>query len=364
MQDRLWLAASREVLSSVTLGVAHDLNNLLTGVFSISDLCLRDITADHPLHAQLQLIRSNGQRATELIRTLFHEYQANPGRREIHDFNFLVQINLELARRAISKSIQTSLILAAEPLPVAIDAVAFRTVFLHLVLNASEAMDDRGKLQFQTARHPKLPRLPNFTGIKPKGSAVSLEIRDTGGGVDPAFQKQLFQPLFTTKAANGSGGLGLYLAREFAESSGGGMAVESNNDGGSTVTVYLPVGEFADPAATVEIKPKVALLAGNLGSAKTSLIRQLRRRKWDVKVVARSDETLVPALPGCDVLIVALKPSDAGTERLIRAVRRQRLPVKVAALARAAPPEELATRIDLLVTGKPDIKSIAAQLDA
>src|SRR5882762_11508782 len=106
VQGRLWAAASREVLSPLTMGLAHDLNNVLTGVCSMSDLCLRDGGPEHPFRERLEIVRDHGQRAAELVQTLFHEHQAQLGRREYHDLNRLVDAGLQLVRRTIPRSIQ------------------------------------------------------------------------------------------------------------------------------------------------------------------------------------------------------------------------------------------------------------------
>src|SRR4051812_29218971 len=150
------------------MGLAHDFNNLLTGVCSLSELSLMELPADHPLRERLEIIQSNGQKAAELVRKLFTEHQASVGNVEHHDLNALATACFDLARQAISKSIKIVLTLASEPLPVFIDAIAFRTVFLHLAINAAEAIDGSGKIEFRTALHSRLPRLAQQAGAKLK----------------------------------------------------------------------------------------------------------------------------------------------------------------------------------------------------
>ena len=95
------------------MGVAHDLNNLLSGVCSISDLCLREAGPEHPFREQLELMRTYGERAAKLVQILFREHQARPSRAEFHDLNNLTESTCELARRAIPKSIEIQRVLAA-----------------------------------------------------------------------------------------------------------------------------------------------------------------------------------------------------------------------------------------------------------
>src|SRR5216117_360697 len=196
VQRRLWTAASREILSPFTMGVGHDLNNLLSGVCSISDLCLREAGPEHPFRERLELMRTYGERAAKLVQTLFREHQGRPGRSEYHDLNTLAESGCELARRAIPKSIEIQRVLAAQALPVFVDAIGFRTVFLHLLSNAADAIDGTGSIQVRTARHSRMPATRAFSGIKPSPPVVSVQITDTGHGVDKSLHGRLWDPLF------------------------------------------------------------------------------------------------------------------------------------------------------------------------
>jgi signal transduction histidine kinase len=229
------------------MGLAHDLNNLLTGVCSMSELSLMEIPPNHPLRERLDIIRINGQKAAELVRKLFLEHQAAPGKREHHDLNALSTAYFALARQAIPKSIQTVLNLESDPLPVFVDEIAFRTVFLHLAINAAEAIDGRGNIEFRTALHSRLPRLPTYTGVKLRPPVASLQVSDTGRGLQPASFKKIGKPNFTTKPANAGAGLGLYLTKRFVEANGGGLSVQSK--GGATFTVWLPIADFSEAPA-------------------------------------------------------------------------------------------------------------------
>jgi nitrogen-specific signal transduction histidine kinase len=351
IQGRLWSLASREVLSPVTMGLAHDLNNLLTGVYSISDLCLRDLPADHRLREPLEMIRTNGQRASEVVRTLFFEHEATPGRRELQNLNTLVQRYSALVRAALPKSIELELTLASDPLPVRVDAVGLRTALLQLALNAGDAIEGRGKLRLRTFLQPRAARLPNFRGRRPAAPVACLELSDSGTGIDPAFLKMVFDPLFTTKAARHGAGLGLHFVREFAEKSGGGVAVEARATSGSKFTICLPIADLSDSAALETKRPRV-FLAGRPGAP--TLVRELRRAGWDVGASPRANETLVRILADCDVLVICPSASPAVELRLIRAIRRQRLPIKIIALLgmpskhKAFPKEE----VDAVISGK------------
>jgi CheY-like chemotaxis protein len=364
LQGRLWSIASREVLSPVTMGLAHDLNNLLTGVFSMSDLCLRDIPADHRMREALEMIRANGQRASEVVRTLFFEHEGAAGRQNLHDLNTLVQGYWPLVRAALPKSVEIELTLSKDPLPVRVDAVALRTTLLHLALNAGDAIEGRGRIELRTSLWHKAPRLPNYLGRQPAPPVACLEVSDSGTGIDPAFFKRIFDPLFTTKAAKRGVGLGLHLVREFAENSGGGISVEPNSPSGSRFTICLPLADLSDSAGTGTKRRRI-LLAGRPGAFRPTVVRELRGAGWDVSATPRADETLLRILADCDVLLMAPSASGTAELRLIRAIRRQRLPIKVIALAGAVLKDKpFLKEVDSVISGKIEPKMIVEQIRA
>ena len=364
VQPRLWSAAAREVLSPVSMGVAHDLNNLLSGVCSISDLCLREAGPEHPFRERLELMRTYGERAAKLVQTLFREHQASPGRSEYHDLNTLTEHGCELARRAIPKSIEIQRVLAAQALPVSADAIAFRTVLLNLMLNAADAIEGKGSIHVRTARHSRMPATRVFRGVKPSPPVVSVQISDTGHGVDKSFQQRLWDPLFTTKAASHGAGLGLYLAEAFCRANHGGISVDSAADGGAAFTLWLPEADLSKD----DTRPAAArhVLLGPGSDAQTrALVRELRRRKWKLTTVPRLDETLLAAVPVFDLLIAPASPSVPSALRLIAAIRRQRLPIKIVGLSRRAISEP-STRspFDLVIYKPTGARSAADRIEA
>src|SRR3954452_20437128 len=100
----LWGAASAAALSPATLGIAHDLNNRLTGVYSIAGHCLHELEAKSPMRERIQMILENGEGAVELIQRVFREHSAAIGREEYHDLNQLLTTNSELSRCGVPKS--------------------------------------------------------------------------------------------------------------------------------------------------------------------------------------------------------------------------------------------------------------------
>ena len=220
-RERLWAAAAGEVLSPITLGLAHDLNNQLTGILSISDLCLREESVPEKLREQLEVVRSSSQRAADLVRTLFLEHQAQTGQTELYDLNMLVGTYFELVRRAISKSVEITLNVNPEPLPVRIDGVAFRTALLHLVLALASASKETIEIRTFSERAPgKGAHSKEWAGcsVKAEGKPPASEFRK-----------------------NSKAEFSLDLLKQFARDSEGAVSVDPNKSAGLAVTIRLPL---------------------------------------------------------------------------------------------------------------------------
>jgi signal transduction histidine kinase len=210
------------------MGIAHDLNNCLTGVFSIADLCLHEIAREHPLRERIEMIQRNGQAAVLLVQRLFREHSAPAGRPEYHDLNQVVVTNLELVRWAVPKSIELRNVFSSEPLPVFFDAVEFRTVCLHLALNAMASIEGRGFIEFETGL-----AAPAKARGRTKSATVFLKVTDSGCG--------LKKP---SRASRSKGpqteGLGLRLLLDFAQRHNGQFQIEQTEPNGTAVTLLIP----------------------------------------------------------------------------------------------------------------------------
>jgi Signal transduction histidine kinase len=113
-------------------------------------------------------------------------------------------------------------------------------VIVNLIVNASDAMPDGGKLTIEMANlHLTEPRFVRNLSL-PAGSYVTLAVRDSGTGMDEETQAKIFEPFYTTKGPDRGTGLGLSTVYGIVADSGGAVLVESAPGQGSTFTVFLP----------------------------------------------------------------------------------------------------------------------------
>jgi signal transduction histidine kinase len=243
-EQRLAAAAWAEALSPVTMGVVHDFNNALTGILSLSEFFHSQTDAQHPFHEGLGLIKNNTHQAARLAHRLMRLHHEQPGTCECRDLNTLASDFMDLLRRVVPKRIAVTQQWATTPLPVKVDPVAFQQTVLFLVLNAVEAIVERGTIHLETSFHATPPVLGHAVGVRPRKKSACLGIVDSGVGIPTDHLARLFEPFFTTKSAKRGLGLGLHLAGSFAESHGGAISAESEQGRGSTFRIWLPFVEL------------------------------------------------------------------------------------------------------------------------
>ncbi|HSO18753.1 MAG TPA: 7TM diverse intracellular signaling domain-containing protein, partial [Desulfosarcina sp.] len=197
LQERLQRARKMEALGTLAGGVAHDLNNILSGLVGYPDLLLQDLPADSGLRKPLQTIRQSGLKAAAIVQDLL-----TLARRGIADFQVL-DLNRVVAEYLDSpefdKLIQfhPGVRVASEPCPdlMAVNGSAvhlFKTV-MNLVANAAEAMPDGGVVRIRTANR-YVDRPTGEYAAVPQGEYVVLSVEDQGIGISKADMERIFEP--------------------------------------------------------------------------------------------------------------------------------------------------------------------------
>ena len=241
-QAQLVQAAKLNALGEMAGGVAHDFNNILAAILGRTQLLLQT-APEHELRRQLLVIE---QAALDGAQTVRRVQEFTRVRQDEHfetvDINQVLLGVTELTRpvwesgaKRKGLSVDVHLELGATSTTVG-NASELREVFTNLVLNAVDAMPNGGELWITSS---------NGAG------AVSVQIRDTGVGMDPTIQGKIFDPFFTTKPAKGTG-LGLSVAYGIVTRHRGTITVDSEPAVGTLFTLTFPIGTMPDhvsPAA-------------------------------------------------------------------------------------------------------------------
>ena len=223
-------AQKLESLAVLTGGIAHNFNNLLTGILGSASLAASRLPEGSPAEEQIARIL----RAAEKAATLTNQMLAYAGKENFEvgfvDFNQLIGDVIPLVRTAISKNTVIRESWAANLPTIEADPVQLRQVVVALVTNASEALqDEHGEVSIRTGA---------LKNTFHSGTRVFVKISDTGQGMDAETSKKIFDPFFTTKFTGR--GLGLAAVQGIVRAHRGDIRVESQIGRGTTVTVFLP----------------------------------------------------------------------------------------------------------------------------
>jgi signal transduction histidine kinase len=233
-QDQVERTRRLAALGSLAAGVAHELNNPLTGVLGLTAVLREEVAPGGAAEQTLSLLDVQAQRLVRVAAGLRQlvEREAQGAGRPFPPAR-PVQAALEAARpRLAERNVALELALAAEVPAVQGHPEELQELVGHLVQNALTAMPGGGTLTVGLAA----------AGM---GEAVRLWVRDTGRGVPPRLRERIFDPFFTTKDEPGRVGLGLTVCHRIVERHHGRILLESEEGRGSTFSVLLPAAGAA-----------------------------------------------------------------------------------------------------------------------
>ena len=262
-------------------------------------------------------------------------HQGKPGVLDYADLNSLVTDFSDLVRKIIPRRIQFAVVNSETPLPVYVDSVELRQVFLNLAMNAVDAMPYTGKICCTTSHCTEIPKLSYLQGDFPRLPAICLAIEDNGLGIPARNLPNIFDPFFTTKPVNKGSGLGLYNARLFAEKHHGALSVDSTEGSGTLFRLWLPEADFTEIERVneqIELRRRCILVVGTLGRSLDTTAEFLRRSGFFV--VTESQTEKVPQLLDSfdyefdGVLLQLVAYSDQQTGQLLEELKGRRPPIK------------------------------------
>ncbi|SPF45641.1 Multi-sensor signal transduction histidine kinase [Candidatus Sulfopaludibacter sp. SbA4] len=229
-------------------GVAHDFNNLLVGILGGASCAMETLPPSHPAQKMLQGVMRAGERAAELTRKMLSYAGKGNFQIELTNLGELVCSTCDTIRNSIPNTIRLECHSGCAIPPVVTDPGQLRQVVVELVMNAVEAIDGgSGGISVRSAGveiDEEAVRRSEFgPAAIPAGQYVTLEVRDTGCGMDEETQARIFDPFFTTRFLGR--GLGLAAVYGFARSHGGGVQVESSPGRGTMFRVLLPAAAGA-----------------------------------------------------------------------------------------------------------------------
>jgi two-component system NtrC family sensor kinase len=233
MQHRVAQSERLASLGMLAAGVAHEINNPLGGILSLTALALEDMPERDPARENLEEVIRQSERCKEIVRGLLAFSRQQEAGSERVDVRQVLNETLALvSKQAFFFNIELVNKCRHDQLTVIADHSQLQQVFMNIIMNAVQAMGERGTLTVET---------------RESESFVETRISDTGKGIPPEDIDRIFDPFYSTKADGEGTGLGLSIAYGIVAKYRGNISVESEMGKGTTFIIRLPATpRFAD----------------------------------------------------------------------------------------------------------------------
>jgi len=232
-----------EAIGMFAGGIAHDFNNLLAVIFGCCERQLFEKNLPPECRKYTEEILQTAKTAADLTHHLLAFTRHRPSGDQVTAVNRLVTESAALLKRLLGPRIELKTVLAADAGRVRAEPCQLQQILMNLAANARDAMPSGGRLTIQTSR-TDVEALGAIDGTLSARQYVTLQVADTGHGMDETTLARIFEPLFSTKDFEKGTGLGLATVHSIVSKLGGHIAVDSSPGTGTRFSIHLP---SADP---------------------------------------------------------------------------------------------------------------------
>jgi len=245
LQAQLQRAQKMEAIGTLAGGVAHDLNNILSGIVSYPELLLMEIDENSPLRKPILTIQKSGEKAAAIVQDLLTLARRGVAATEVVNLNSIISeylLSPEHERLQIEHpDVKVERHLEANLLNILGSPVHLSKTLMNLVSNAAEAMLEGGKIIIRSENRHEDKNKNAFDEIG-RGDYVTLTVEDTGIGMAPEDIERIFEPFYTKKSMGRSGtGLGMAVVWGTVKDHRGYIDINSKEGKGTAITLYFPV---------------------------------------------------------------------------------------------------------------------------
>ena len=240
LEDQVRHAQKMEAIGRLAGGVAHDFNNVLTGIQGYTEFALERTEDGSQLHQDLSEVLALSKRAAAVVRQLLAFSRRQTLQPVVLNINTMASNLIKMLRRLIGEDVSLNFVPAADLGNVEADVIQVEQVLMNLVLNARDAMPEGGTLTIETANVNLDAAHAREHAEARAGSYVMLAVSDTGCGMDEETRARVFEPFFTTKGSRQGTGLGLATVYGIVRQHGGHVEVSSAPGEGTAFRAYFP----------------------------------------------------------------------------------------------------------------------------
>lgn len=302
VEDQLARAQRMEAIGTLAAGVAHDLNNILSGVVSYPELLLMRLPENHELRRPLATILSSGQKAAAIVQDLLTLTRRGVMVMEVLDLAKVVEDYLRSPEcaRLLDRHPQVRIVrkFAEDLLRVNGSPVHLGQTVMNLVTNAAEAMAEGGSVTITLCNQYLDKPIHGYKEVV-EGDYVALIVSDTGHGIAAEDLRFIFEPFYTRKKMGVSGtGLGMAVVWGAVQDHNGYIDVRSNPGAGATFSLYFPataqpyIQEQPEDLQRYRGQGEVVLVVDDVKEQRLIATEILRDLGYTPEAVASGEEAL------------------------------------------------------------------------
>lgn len=245
LEAQLQRARKMEAIGTLAGGVAHDLNNILSGIVSYPDLLLMQLPDNSPLKEPIETVKDSGLKAAAIVQDLLTLARRGVAEKAVVNLNTVVDTYFQSPEfrklEDLHPRVRIRYRLAADLLNITGSTHHLAKTVMNLVSNAVEAIQDTGEVVLSTENRYVDSAAQGYDTVE-EGDYAVLSISDTGVGIPAKDRERIFEPFFTKKVMGRSGtGLGMAVVWGAVKDHDGYIDVESEEGKGTTITLFFPV---------------------------------------------------------------------------------------------------------------------------
>lgn len=244
LEEQLQRAHKMEALGTLAGGVAHDLNNILSGIISMPELLLMDIQEDSPMRRSLTIVKESGEKAAAVVQDLLTLARRGVPTHECLNVNQVIRRCLDspdiVALLRLHSKITLTTDLQTDLFNTYGSSIHIFKTASNLIINAVEAMPEGGHLEISTSNRYADSTVSGFDTVE-EGEYVVLSVSDSGVGISENDQSKIFEPFYTNKIMGRSGsGLGMAVVWGTVKDHGGYIDLQSSKGQGTRFDLFFP----------------------------------------------------------------------------------------------------------------------------
>ncbi|BBO70385.1 histidine kinase [Desulfosarcina alkanivorans] len=303
LEKRLRRALKMEAIGTLAGGVAHDLNNVLSGVVSYPDIILMTLPDDHELRGPIETIRRSGRKAADIVQELLTLARRGVSQFKPLQMNTIVADYINSAEFEKVKEAHPDCRISTNLDPALLNVmgseVHLAKTVMNLATNGLEAMPDGGELTISTQNRYVDQTLQDYDDVE-EGDYVLVKVADTGNGISEEDRERIFEPFYTKKVMGRSGtGLGMTVVWAAVKDHQGFIGIQSAVGSGTAFTLFFPATR-----KHIDDQDPLFVLADHQGAGQTILVVDdvLEQRQIAAAILERLGYRVVAVAGGEDAV--------------------------------------------------------------